>query len=146
MARNSKRIAIAAATMVALVSLSTAASAGQYPSHSGHGHGNSHVHGQVYDQNDWRHSGGYGNPGHYLPPQDGWDDRGRPHRPGHWRRGVCEPHEAVEKAREFGLRRIGIERVSRHEIVVSGRNYGHRALLVFDRFSRHCRVIATRGL
>jgi hypothetical protein len=53
---------------------------------------------------------------------------------------------AVEKARHFGLRRAGIERVTRHEILVTGRHYGHRALLVFDRTSRHCRIVGSRGL
>lgn len=129
---------VLAATAVATLALSTPASAGGYPSGQGYG----------YSQPDRHHSGGYGNSGHYLPPQGDWyeQDRHRPHYPGHGRRGICEPHEAVEKAHDFGLRRVGIERVTRHEIVVSGRQYGHRALLVFDRFSRHCRVIATRGL
>jgi hypothetical protein len=137
MTRQSSRMVLVA-TAIAMLATSMPANAGGYP--SGHGYG--------YSQPDRHHSGGYGNSGHYLPPQGGWygHDHGRPQYPGHGRRGICEPHEAVEKAHDFGLRRVGIERVTRHEIVVSGRQYGHRALLVFDRFSRHCRVIATRGL
>jgi hypothetical protein len=65
---------------------------------------------------------------------------------GHRRDRVCEPYEAVEKARYLGLRHPGIERVTRWEIVVSGRAYGHRAVLVFDRSSRRCHVVASRGL
>jgi hypothetical protein len=126
MTRQSVRMALVA-TAIAMLAMSMPAQAGGYPYGDGYG----------YSQDDRRHSGGYGNSGNF---------HGRPHYPGHGRRGICEPHEAVERARDFGLRRIGIERVTRHEIVVSGRHYGHRALLVFDRFSRHCRVIATRGL
>ncbi len=69
------------------------------------------------------------------------------HRPGgHRRDRGCQPHEAVEKARYHGLRRAGVERVTPWEIVVTGRAYGNRALLVFDRSSRHCRIIGSRGL
>ena len=80
----------------------------------------------------------------YGSPDPGY---GHPrHQDGGRRHGFCDPGEAVEKARHFGLRRAGVERVSRHEILVTGRYHGHRALLVFDRNSRHCRVIGARGL
>lgn len=64
----------------------------------------------------------------------------------HGRRGTCEPHEAIAKAHEWGLRRPGIVRVTPYEIVVAGRHRGDRAVLVFDRGSRRCRVIDARGI
>lgn len=78
---------------------------------------------------------------------DRWDRHDRHDRHDRWgRRGVCEPHEAVGKASAFGVRRAGIARVSRHEIVVMGRYRGNHALIVFDRSSRNCRVVAARGI
>ncbi len=95
----------------------------------GYGHGG----GSVYHS-----GGGYGgyNPGRHPGYHPGGNRRDR----------VCQPHEAVEKARSKGLRRAGVERVTQWEIIVTGRAYGNRALLVFDRTSRNCRIIGSRGI
>ena len=59
---------------------------------------------------------------------------------------ICQPGEAIHKARSLGLRHPGIDRVNRHVVVVSGRHRGHWARLVFDRTSRHCRIVDARGI
>jgi len=59
---------------------------------------------------------------------------------------ICRPGEAVQKAFRQGMRRPGIERVTRREVVVTGRFRGHRAMLVFDRNSSRCRVLYSRGI
>lgn len=64
----------------------------------------------------------------------------------HWRRHACDPREAIAKARSWGMRHPDIRSVTRGEIVVSGRHRGHRALMVFDRAGRGCRVIVARGI
>ncbi len=86
-----------------------------------------------------QHSGGYlgGHGG-------GWQGR-----PGGWHgghRAQCRPSEAIERAWRQGMRRPGIERVGRRDIVVAGWFRGHRAVLVFDRHSPRCRVIGSRGI
>ncbi len=92
-------------------------------------------------------AGGYNHGGGsvYTGGGHGGYNPGR-HPGGHRRDRGCQPHEAVEKARYQGLRRAGIERVTPWEIVVTGRAYGNRAMLVFDRSSRHCRIIGSRGI
>lgn len=96
------------------------------------------------------YGGGYGGgyPGGYGGGYPGGygGGYGNHHSGGHRRDRVCHPGEAVEKARNYGMRRPGIERVTPYEIVVSGRAHGNRALLVFDRTSRHCRIIGSRGI
>jgi hypothetical protein len=65
---------------------------------------------------------------------------------GYHRRAVCSPQEAVYKARRHGMRHAGIQRMRPRAIVVTGWHRGHRARMVFERYSRHCRVIASRGI
>lgn len=86
-------------------------------------------------RDDWRRHGGH---------RDDWRRHGG-HR-GDWRRHVCEPREAIAKARSRGMRHPDIRRLTRGEIIVAGRHRGHRALMVFERFGRGCRVIAARGI
>jgi hypothetical protein len=86
------------------------------------------------------HSGGGYTEGHHGGYHGGYRDG---HRGGDR---ICRPGEAVQKAYRQGMRRPGIERVSRHEVVVSGRFRGHRAVLVFDRNSSRCRVLYSRGI
>ena len=59
---------------------------------------------------------------------------------------VCQPGEAIHKARRLGLRHAGIERVNHRVVVVSGRHRGHWATIAFDRTSRHCRIVRARGI
>lgn len=97
--------------------------------------------GEIYGGVTVYHGGGYD--GH-AGGRDGWRG-GR----GGWRgdyRPACHPREAVGKAWRQGLRRPGVERVGRRDIVVSGWFRGHRAVLVFDRYSPRCRVIGSRGI
>jgi hypothetical protein len=88
----------------------------------------------------------------YRHQQGGYRDRNRysghaqRHRPYWYGKRICEPRQAVHKASRLGMRRPGIRRVTRSEIVVAGHNYGRRALVVFDRFSPHCRIVSARGI
>lgn len=85
------------------------------------------------------HGGGYvgGHHGGYVGGHAGG---------GHYGNRICRPGEAVQKAYRHGMRRPGIERVTRREVVVTGRFRGHRAMLVFDRTSSRCRVLYSRGI
>ncbi len=68
--------------------------------------------------------------------------RERHHRPG-WdgeRRGRCAPGLAVDKARDFGLRRAQIVDVSPRRVVVEGRRRGEYRTVVFANV-RGCPVI-----
>lgn len=62
------------------------------------------------------------------------------------RRNFCTPGEAVHKASRYGLRHAGVRRVLPRAIVVSGLHRGHRARMVFSRYSYNCQVIASRGI
>jgi hypothetical protein len=85
------------------------------------------------------HGGGYagGHHGGYVGGHHG----GR-----HYGDRICRPGEAVQKAYRQGMRRPGIERVTRREVVVTGRFRGHHAMLVFDRNSSRCRILYSRGI
>ena len=69
----------------------------------------------------------------------GWDgrdrerwDRRHDRRHGDWgRRGRCSPDLAVDKARDFGLRRARIVDVSRSKVVVEGFRRGEYRRIVF---------------
>lgn len=134
---NSKFKTIVAAVLVAAGTLAAAAPASaqgprghvEEPRQGSNWHGGH----DRFDRDDRRGRPGWGHPG--------------AHRPGGWGRpGVCEPREAIGKAMARGMHRPGINRVSRHQIVVSGRYRGHYAMLVFDRTSRNCRIVAARGI
>lgn len=63
--------------------------------------------------------------------RDRWDRRDD-RRHGDWgRRGRCSPDLAVDKAREFGLRRVRIVDVSRSKVVVEGFRRGEYRRIVF---------------
>jgi hypothetical protein len=61
-------------------------------------------------------------------------------------RNICQPREALWKASRLGMRRADIQRVLPRNIIVTGWRHGHHARIVFDRTSRHCRVVAKRGI
>jgi hypothetical protein len=44
------------------------------------------------------------------------------------------------------VRRPGVERVTPRQVVVGGWFRGHRAMMVFDRYSSRCRVLYSRGI
>ncbi|MFZ1813635.1 MAG: hypothetical protein WBO55_03855 [Rhizobiaceae bacterium] len=95
-------------------------------------------------------AGGYGGYGH-VPHADSYSQRhqyygGHRRHGNHYGRGICHPGEAVEKAHWLGMRRPGVERVNHREVIVSGRSYGHWARIAFDRNSRNCRVLWSRGI
>ncbi|MEZ5800203.1 MAG: hypothetical protein R3D29_06760 [Nitratireductor sp.] len=113
-----KSVLLAAGVILAAGSLSTPANAGQ-------GHVMRHG-AQTHQQH---------------PSQFRFQSRER-----HFRDRICQPGEAIHKARSLGLRHPGIDRVNRHVVVVSGRHRGHWARLVFDRTSRHCRIVDARGI
>lgn len=82
---------------------------------------------------------------------DGYGDerdwgRDRRHRPdwgdgwGRERRGRCAPWLAVDKARDYGLRRAYVADVSRRRVVVEGRRHGDYRRIVFAN-ARGCPVI-----
>ncbi|MCG6858411.1 MAG: hypothetical protein LJE67_10125 [Salaquimonas sp.] len=83
-----------------------------------------------------------------------WPDNGhRRHdrvRYGWGRHNACSPREAVYKARRMGLRHANVARIDRRAIVVTGHSWGryggHRARVVFARYSRHCAILGQRGL
>ncbi|MEZ5873093.1 MAG: hypothetical protein R3D32_14880 [Nitratireductor sp.] len=89
-------------------------------------------------------AGGYGH--HQRPEYRQHYQYGQQYYGGYHRYSVCEPGEAVYKARSLGLRHAGVERINRRVIVVSGRHRGHWASVVFDRSSRHCRILDARGI
>lgn len=75
----------------------------------------------------------------------------RHHRHGHhdYYRPVvrwCSPERAIHKAWRMGVNHPHIARIGDSRLVVRGHYRGHRAKVVFDRHSRHCPVIKTRGL
>lgn len=77
----------------------------------------------------------------------GWD-RGRGHGRdrGHgWDRGrsFCEPHQAVRKARDMGVRRAEMVRGGPRRVVVEGFRH-HRPTRVIFANERHCPVIGFR--
>jgi hypothetical protein len=78
------------------------------------------------DERDWR-----------------WDRRDRSDRGDGWgreRRGRCAPWLAVDKARDYGLRRAYVADVSRRRVVVEGRRHGDYRRIVFAN-ARGCPVI-----
>ncbi len=46
-------------------------------------------------------------------------------------RGGCDPEEAVDIARDYGLRRPGVVSIDRRKLVVEGRQHGGRARIIF---------------
>lgn len=85
-------------------------------------------------------------PGWYGKPQRRHYG-GRRHGGRHYGgRRVCHPRKAVRKAWHIGMNRPGIRRIGENRIVVTGWHRGHRAKLVFDRWSPRCRVIRARGI
>jgi hypothetical protein len=83
--------------------------------------------------------------------RDGYGDerdwgRDRRHRPdwgdgwGRERRGRCAPWLAVDKARDYGLRRAYVADVSWRRVVVEGRRHGDYRRIVFAN-ARGCPVI-----
>ena len=141
---NRLAIHLAAATMAGVVAFSSTAKADTL---------RLELAGQYYNEQEYigeeetgdeytrRHSGST-----YSDEYNQGQHHGYP-RPGGGRRDrFCQPAQAIEKARSFGLRRPGIERLTRHEIIISGRYHGDRAWLVIDRQSRRCRIINSRGI
>ena len=61
-------------------------------------------------------------------------------------RSVGGLRRALRKAWRMGVDRPHIARIGRGRIVVKGHHDGHRAKVVFDRWSRRCEVIKVRGL
>ncbi|CAN7318636.1 hypothetical protein LJR235_001639 [Pararhizobium sp. LjRoot235] len=102
------------------------------------------------------HSGGvvdvqYRDRDGYGDERDGYGDerdwgRDRRHRPdrgdgwGRERRGRCAPWLAVDKARDYGLRRAYVADVSWRRVVVEGRRHGDYRRIVFAN-ARGCPVI-----
>ncbi|MBW9062616.1 hypothetical protein JNB71_04740 [Rhizobium herbae] len=73
----------------------------------------------------------------------GWDRRHRPDWGDGWgreRRGRCAPWLAVDKARDYGLRRAYVADVSWRRVVVEGRRHGDYRRIVFAN-ARGCPVI-----
>ncbi|OCW57233.1 hypothetical protein [Hoeflea olei] len=88
-----------------------------------------------------------GGPGGAITVHDrdrrgGW---GRDHGRGHgWDRGgACRPHQAVNKARDMGVRRADVVRAGRGRVVVEGFRH-HRPVRVVFANERHCPVIGFR--
>lgn len=81
---------------------------------------------------------------HDRDRRDGrWDrrhDRRDRHHGGWGGRGRCSPGLAVQKAREFGLRRARIADVSPRKVVVEGFRRGGYSRIVFAN-DRHCPVL-----
>jgi hypothetical protein len=98
------------------------------------------------EQANWR--GYYGGSGSYgfYGDQGRYGNYSGHRRYGDYRQNVCSPREAIGKAYRLGLRRAEIHRISSDVIVVGGHNYGHRARVVFARWSPNCRIIAAQGI
>lgn len=63
--------------------------------------------------------------------RDRWDDR-RDRRHGDWgRRGRCSPGLAIDKARDFGMRRARVVDMSPRRVVVEGFRRGEYRRMVF---------------
>jgi hypothetical protein len=123
-ALHAGKFALAAALALGVAGSAQAGGiSGEITVYHGGGHGGGYGGG-------YGHGGGYGRGG-------GWHGDYRP---------LCHPREAVGKAWRQGLRRPGVERVTRRDIVVSGWFHGHRAVLIFDRHSPRCRIIGSRGI
>lgn len=94
------------------------------------------------------HSGGvvdvqYRDRGGYGDERDWGRDRRGPDRGDGWgreRRGRCAPWLAVDKARNYGLRRAHVANVSHRRVVVEGRRHGDHRRIVFAN-ARGCPVI-----
>lgn len=133
------RTTFAAAIIAAGASFAVPAHAGSVQIEIGIGakpvHHRHHGRGSVYIPAP--HGGGFYGPG----------PRGRNYggRHGHRPR-ICRPRRAVNKAWNMGMNRPGIRRIGEHRIVVVGWHRGHRAKLVFDRWSPRCRVLRARGI
>ncbi|MEF2073327.1 hypothetical protein [Consotaella aegiceratis] len=59
------------------------------------------------------------------------------------RRAACSPHTAVRKARWMGIDRAHVRRSDHRSVVVSGRRWGHRAMVRFAQ-APGCPVIGMR--
>lgn len=81
----------------------------------------------------------------YGKPRRHYRHGPRKYRRPHYGRNYCHPRKAVRKAGNLGLRHAHVRRITDRRIVVTGRKYGHRARLVFARYSPYCALIASRG-
>jgi hypothetical protein len=73
--------------------------------------------------------------------RDGYRQRDRDRHHGNaGRRGHCSPWQAVEKAREHGLRRARVAHVTPRKVVVDGVRF-HRQVSIAFANARHCPVL-----
>lgn len=121
----------------AISTTSTANASSSFGIYIGNGHGGGINYGHRSGGHYGKHHGKYR--GH------GYKNHGYK-RSGYGQQRGCGPHQALNKAFQFGVNHPHIARINHNKIVVVGYSRGHQAQVVFKRKGHGCRVVKTRGL